>query len=207
MSHQFRGDCGRCGTKGVSFFVNHSSPILQWDNLNADVFAQCGICGRGVVANYYDSRGGRFKHYEHIQNYRPYKLTPQAASTSAPPHTPTNCGKFYKQAMSSLNSGDYDAAGAMFRKTLETGLKSKFSSKKRKLIDQIQEAANSGLLTEDLAKWAHHIRQVGNKAAHDEHFSKAEASELKVFTELVLRYFFELPGKLEEARQPKEEPK
>ncbi len=95
----------------------------------------------------------------------------------------------------------------MFRKALEVGLKDRFSLTKRNLADRIQEAATKGLLTKDMADWATQIRLGGNDAVHKGDYTQEEAEDLKVFTELLLRYLFELPGNLKEAREKADERK
>ena len=100
---------------------------------------------------------------------------------------------------------NWDAAGAMFRKTLETGLKHEFPKIQGTLFERIQEAAKQHHLTPDLANWAHQIRLDGNDAAHEEEpFSQDDAERLSVFTDMVLRYLFTLPGMLKQARNDSE---
>ena len=97
---------------------------------------------------------------------------------------------------------NWDAAGAMFRKTLDTGLKHKFPDFEGTLAQRIKKARESGELTASLADWADKIRLDGNQAAHDEMpFTKKDAETLKVFTNLVLQYLFTLPGMLTEAQK------
>lgn len=68
------------------------------------------------------------------------------------------------------------------------------------LAKLIENVASTGNLTPDLAAWANQIRIDGNDAAH-EVITVGRAKEMQVFTELVLRYVFELPGMLNEAQQ------
>ena len=98
---------------------------------------------------------------------------------------------------------NWDAAGAMFRKALDVGLKVKFpEDSKGSLYERISRAAERHDLTPGLAEWAHKIRLDGNDAAHGEDpFSEEDAQRLQVFTELVFRYLFTLPGMMQEARQ------
>ena len=117
-----------------------------------------------------------------------------------PEHIPNNVKLFFKQAMNNLPQ-DWDAAGVMFRKTLETALKDKFPSIRGPLSQRINEAANQQQLTPDLAKWAHQIRLDGNNAAHGgKPLSKKDAQSLADFTNLVLLYLYTLPGMLVQAR-------
>ena len=102
-------------------------------------------------------------------------------------------------------SKNWDAAGSMFRKALEAGLKSKFPDMEGSLYDRIKEAKKKQGLTPELAKWAHEIRLGGNDAAHEELFSEKEAKDLALFTQLVFQYLFMLPGMLEEARSDPDE--
>ena len=95
----------------------------------------------------------------------------------------------------------WDAAGSMFRKVLDTGLKAKFPEIKGTLQQRIKKAADQRELTPDLAEWADQIRLDGNEAAHDEKpFSEEDAKRLQTFTNLVLIYLFTLPGMLAKAR-------
>ena len=102
--------------------------------------------------------------------------------------------------MDNLN-GNWDAAGTMFRKAIDVGLKIKFPEIKGKLYIRIKKAEEARGLTPELAAWAHQIRLDGNDAAHEEEpFTKEEAESLHTFTDLVLRYLFTLPGMLAEAQ-------
>ena len=97
--------------------------------------------------------------------------------------------------------GNWDAAGSMFRKALDTGLAAKFPEIKGTLFARIGEAAAQSKLTPELAEWSHQIRLDGNDAVHDDvPFSKDDAERLQAFTHLVLLYLFSLPGMLDEAR-------
>ena len=101
---------------------------------------------------------------------------------------------------------NWTAAGMMFRKTLDTGLKAKFPDIKGTLEKRIDKAAELRGLTPDLAEWAHRIRLDGNDAAHEEEPSEEEdASRLCAFTKMVLLYLFTLPGMLKKARGEAEE--
>ncbi len=127
-------------------------------------------------------------------------IAPTLPSTGAPPHTPANVERFFEQGMANL-SGQWDAAGAMFRKALDTALTAKFPDIKGSLAQRIQKAGDDGLLTSDMAEWAHEIRRLGNEAVHeDDPFSEGDARVLHSFTDLVLRYLFTLPGMMAVAR-------
>ena len=189
MEHFF-ADCTRCGTKGVSF--TNKGEFL-WDKLISksrvtghDIFAICGICKRGVVATFME--GGFME------------MAP--SPPEAPGYLPDNIKSFFNQAMNNLPK-NWDAAGAMFRKTLDVTLTIKFPDIKGTLNSRICAAAKQHKLTPELAQWAHQIRLDGNNAAHEEEpLSQEEAQRLADFTNLVVQYLFTLPGMLERAQAP-----
>jgi hypothetical protein len=52
-------------------------------------------------------------------------------------------------------------------------------------------------ITPDIKAWADHVRVEGNAALHDpEEFAENDAKSLRFFTEMFLRYVFELPGEV-----------
>ena len=128
------------------------------------------------------------------------KFAPSPPGTDALAYTPENVALFFKEGMANTPRHP-NAAGTMFRKTLETALKEKFPKYEGTLYQRIQKAADNGKLACDMAKWAHHIRHLGNAAAHEEEpFSEDDARDLLSFTDLLLRYLYTLPGMLDKAR-------
>ena len=95
---------------------------------------------------------------------------------------------------------NWDAAGGMFRKALDTGLRNKFPKMEGNLKTRIEKAADQQELTRELGDWSHQIRLGGNDAMHEEEpFSEEEAQNLRNFTFLVFQYLFTLPGMLSKA--------
>ena len=198
----FKENCPRCGTQNVAFTILHETLCDQHGSF-WDTFAQCGYCNRGIVATFetYNKRAPSVA----FRQSRLLSIAPPLPDTGAPNYTPQNVARFFEQAMDNLSS-NWDAAGGMFRKALDTGLKSKFPKMKGTLYARIEEAAKKQDLTPELAKWAHEIRLGGNDAAHEEElFSEKEAKNLAVFTQLVFQYLFMLPGMLSEARSDPDE--
>ena len=199
MNFHFKAHCPRCGTKNAAFTALSASSIFT-PNL-IDVFSICGICDRGAIATY--SNAGAFSHsdFRSLKNCQLKSISPSPPSRKAPKYTPDNIASFYVQGLASLFTRHYDAAGSMFRKTLDTGLKNSFPAIQGSLSTRIKTAAKEHQLTPSLADLADHIRLEGNKAVHEEEpFSAEEAEDLQAFTELVLSYLYFLPGKLEEAQ-------
>ena len=208
----FQANCPWCGTKGVGFVLHLE---LLWeaygDTHRYDVLGQCACCDRGAVLTFRANRrdGSPMKQFRatrgtHIGGASCERISPTPASTDAPRHIPTeSIANFFRQGKENENSSFWDAAGAMFRKALDVGLKVKFPDIKSSLTlyERIEQAAKDNNLTPELAQWAHRIRALGNDAAHEEVFTEAQAREISAFTEIMLQYMFTLPGDLEAARK------
>jgi hypothetical protein len=122
---------------------------------------------------------------------------PELEKAVVPEHIPETVAKPFIQAVESKVAGHYDAAGAMYRKALDVGLKAIDPKLKGKMYDRIEKLAAENKLTPSLKDWAHGIRLDGNDASHDEDaFTKPEADEMHAFTQLVLTYLFTLPEKI-----------
>ena len=199
---QFSSHCPRCRTKRAGFSVLMKERFSEVSSCFYETLAVCGVCNKAVVACFRDPHGRAQLQTANLHECRLAYLLPKPPESGAPRHTPDNIGSFFKQGVSSLNAGNHDAAGAMFRKTLDTCLKDKFPDIEGRLEKRIKRAAEDHKLTPALADWAHHIRLEGNEASHGgEPYKEEQAREVKTFTELVLMYLYMLPGMLEEARE------
>lgn len=103
-------------------------------------------------------------------------------------------------------AGNEEAAGTMYRKALDVGLKKVAPDAKGTLAARIKTLAASHKLTPAIAEWADHVRDLGNEAAHEDvPPTGAELATLRSFTEMVMRYLFTLP-KMVELRKVQPEP-
>lgn len=191
------GDCPHCGTRHVAFTIKGEMLISNQGESASyrDTLAECARCRRGILImeRGYLSRN-RFDSFD-------VKIAPSLPDTNAPPDTPENVARFFEQAMENM-PGNYDAAGAMFRKTLEAAMKEKFPQLVGSLNNRIKTAAKEGALTDDMAAWAKEANLFGNEAVHDaDPFSKDYAEKMKDFTNLLLYYLFTLPSMLEQAKK------
>lgn len=206
-----QADCPRCGTKAV-FFGFHGQHHFRTDDFEQnyyDLFGVCGICNRGVIFSYRTEGGGPgpLNHIGTLDAEFVVETAPVPPSTDAPRHTPENVSNFFRQGKASVDQGSWDAAGAMFRKALEVGLKAKFPEMPSDWTPYrlIEQAAKDHKLTPDLAEWAHRVRALGNHAVHgDPPFSESEAREISDFTRIVLEYLFTYPREMEIARRAAE---
>jgi hypothetical protein len=108
--------------------------------------------------------------------------------------------------MDNLQAQRWDAAGAMFRKTLDTATKRMSDEfKSITLYARINKLVSEGLLTEAMGDWSHEIRLDGNDAVHDEEpETEDDARSTQRFTEAFLRYAFTLPALVASSRAKRE---
>ena len=202
----FPANCPHCGTKKVAFTVRDVICLGEEFDANFrivsfDLFVQCGYCDRGIIATFHVGDGDHSLVQYIEEGGIPDSIAPTQPSLDAPPHTPDHAARFFKQGRDNM-SGNWDAAGAMFRSALEAALKDKFPDPSGTLFSRIQQAAERHALTPELAEWSHQIRIEGNKAVHDEGpYQEEEARLLEAFTDMVFRYLFTLPGMLQERKR------
>jgi hypothetical protein len=196
VTHQ----CPHCGAKEMYF------PILAPQN-NPNIphhyaaFSICGGCHGPVCMQIVAPRGKPLSQYNgNLKASTDFIVTrfyPEPEKAEAPEHIPPPAASPFIQAVESRRAGHYDAAGAMYRKALDVGLKAIDPLMKGVLHARIEKLAEDHRLTPSLKEWAHGIRLDGNDASHaEEAFTKEEAEEMHAFTQLVLTYLFTLPEKV-----------
>jgi len=131
---------------------------------------------------------------------------PEVPAPSIPDHLPAAVKGRYEQAESNFSMpGNEEAAGSMYRKALEIGLRGIDPEPKGTVNERIERLAKAGRLTPELREWAHEIRHLGNEAVHDdEPPTREELAALRGFSEMVLTYLFTLPGMLAQRRAAKD---
>ncbi len=190
-----------CLTEKAGFSGSQYLPIRPQGQTYI-MLMQCGVCGNGIVAKFEGSNFPFWVQGQPVGNSRLVEIWPKRTSIAAPQHIPQNVQNFYKQGMDSLGRKNFDAAGTMFRKSLDAGLKKIDPAGKGNLQDRIDNLPVATGITPAMKQWAHQIRHLGNDAAHEEDpFTEDEAKTLQSFTELFLTYAFTLPGMLA-ARNP-----
>ena len=125
-------------------------------------------------------------------------IYPKAKISRSPDDVPEASAKAYIQGADSLKDRRTTAAVAMFRRTIDVATK-QYSDEIQawNLEKRIDKLAAAGLITKDLQQWAHKIRLEGNGALHElDEPTFEQATELELFTELMLTYLFTLPAKI-----------
>lgn len=133
---------------------------------------------------------------------------PKPDIEGAPDYTSPNVSRIFQQAEANKAQKNWDAAGIMYRKVLETATKELGADLKNEgnLMKRIDLLAANGRLTKDLADWAHQVRIIGNETAHDECEPEAkDVLDLANLTRMLLVYLFELPGRVAAMRGQEEQ--
>ena len=144
----FKCDCPRCGAKSVGF---KSVGYLAHSN-SRDWFAECGLCYGGIVVRIPGHL--RLEDARRVIPEMGMIVAPSLPPTTAPEHVPDDVARYFEEGMENLPR-NWNAAGMMFRKTLEVALKRAFPDIEGGLAHRIHEGSKAGLLTSDMADWAH----------------------------------------------------
>ena len=119
----------------------------------------------------------------------------------APPHTPRPVKIRYEEGEDAFERGKWNSAVAMYRSALDIATKGMDGVPKGTFFERLKWLHEHHAITPDIHSWATHVRVEGNAALHDpEEFSEDDAKALRFFTEMFLRYVFELPGAVREFR-------
>jgi hypothetical protein len=127
---------------------------------------------------------------------------PDIPKPNLPEFLPPEVERIYLQAERNFAvAGNEDAAGTMYRKALDIGLKAISPSLTGMLGPKIKKLTENGVLTNDIAAWSDQVRELGNEAAHDApQPTREDITDLRNFAEMVLRYLFTLPNMVRKRR-------
>lgn len=103
------------------------------------------------------------------------------------------------EAKTCLSVGCCRACAVMSRRAIQTACIDNGISKKN-LEDQIDELKSKGIITEQIQKWAHSVRWVGNDAAHSENpdVTKDDAEDVLNLAEQIMKILYVMPAIAEE---------
>lgn len=197
----FSISCPHCLTDCVAFTIVwadniYNRPLNLWIGT-----ATCGRCclpvsfkilGDGVHPNSYVG--------DILTTYSIIDLWPSLTPPSAPEFTPSTVATRFLEGEDAFSRRKWNSAVAMYRSALDIATRAMPEAPADVTFFRRLEALHSrNVITTQMRQWADHVRVEGNAALHDpESFSEQDAASLRLFTEMFLRYVFELPGKVEE---------
>lgn len=211
MATHFNHNCPHCLTRGAGFEMRYYWKSPRGSHF-ANMLAVCGVCKGGMTIESFTAPSSHADLVQHDVAYpgSVYEIRqtwPQFTGR-CPAHVPSNVQSFYNQGLENMAAGRWDAAGAMFRKSLDVGTKILAPDKRTKnLYSRITELVDEGRLTSAIGAWSHEIRLDGNDAVHDEEpETEHDANVMQRFTEALLIYSFTLPAMVEANRAKRNPP-
>lgn len=130
------------------------------------------------------------------------QVWPERRATTAPPYTPSAVAARFLEGEDAFQRHKWNSAVAMYRSALDIATKGMEGVPAGEtFFRRLEWLHQKHAITPDIRSWADHVRVEGNAALHDpEEFDEADARALRFFTEMFLRYVFELPGAVREFR-------
>ena len=140
-------------------------------------------------------------------SYAVSQVWPTMDEVAAPTHTPTSVAKRYLEGEEAFRRKSWNAAVAMYRSALDIATKAMPDvPAARNFYKRLEWLHENNRITPDMWSWADRVRIEGNDALHDpDDFTEEDAKPLRLFTEMFLKYVFELPGEVAAFRVETEE--
>lgn len=189
-----RGGCPHCGIP--SYFHPVGNPHMESQRMcNA---AQCQSC-KGFVLIV--CRRPAVDYAFELEALYPLGKPDDAVDPAVPEHI----GRDFAEALRCRWVKAYKATVTMCRRAIQASVVA-LGAKDGKLVDQIDEIAKQGRITEPLREFAHEVRLTGNDGAHPDKDGLAsvlekDADDIIAFTREYLHHVYVMPAKLA-ARRP-----
>jgi Domain of unknown function (DUF4145) len=213
--------CPRCGIAMLA----EVRASYRWDSARSPSkpyeshFAICAGCDEPFLVEYYRDMRGLFEDLSVAEVVRDgvsikewVKLYPLEFVPNAPEHLPVIVEAYYKEACACLVNGYANAAGAMFRKTLEAATRAqeivdRLPTNTREKYQQLWLATrlkalkDHGCIPESLYELTDTLKSEGDEAVHAmTAYTVPEANELKGFADALLNFLFTMPNKIRSVR-------
>jgi len=199
-------NCPHCPAQHSSFTLVWCGPLPKAQGVWA-VTATCGACGWPISFNALNHPAGHgtppISVNGNIDGYFVVHETwPSRPDPAAPPHTPKPVARRFLEGEDAFHRGNWNSAVAMYRSALDIAAKGMEGVPANAMFfKRLEWLHENHKITPDIRSWADHVRVEGNAALHDpEEFGEGDAKALRFFTEMFLRYIFEMPGAVEEFR-------
>lgn len=194
----FRVTCPHCATVSVAADVVWQ----RGKNGRKIVLMVCGACGLPITADVRQWDGANIDMIQTVGDLGASRCSiqqswPAATASAAPAHTPVAVARRFVEGEEAYRRGSWNAAVSMYRSALDIATKGLDGVPKKKFYDRLIWLHENHRITPDMKDWADHVRIEGNEALHDpDDFTEEDARPLRLFTEMFLRYLFELPGEV-----------
>lgn len=167
----------------------------------------CGHCGKiAGPSRYYYLKDGGFKAYIYIcpSCNRPTficqgldEYIPGPTHGNDIEHLPEIVATLYTEARNCIKVNAYTSAVLACRKLLMNVAVTKEAPAGKSFAFYVTFLEENHFVPPDSREWVDHIRKKGNEATHEiPSIGKEDAVELLEFTEMLLRFVYEMPGRM-----------
>ncbi len=199
-----RGKCPHCSH--VSYFrpVTGGYSEHVGEDERVCIGAQCESCKEYILVV------GRRTPRTGIREFKLEAVYPLGKpNDSVDPAVPAGIAEDFSEALRCQWVNAYRATVVMCRRAIQATALEKGAAPQEKLIDQIDELAGKGILTEPLKQMAHEIRLTGNEGAHPDEgglndVTGPDANDIIEFTREYFHHVYVMPAKLKARRKPKD---
>lgn len=200
--------CPHCRVKNIALQITSGTAVNAWAQSVNLVCPRCKLPSGATVRPRSVSQRNGFQtllksNADVLQNgWHIVDFWPKPPAPKVPDLLPKDVARIYLQAERNLDiEGNEEAAGTMYRKALDVGLRKVDPATTGPLAARTKKLAAAGKLTADIADWSDHIRVLGNGAVHEEDaISRDELMDLRNFADMVLQYLFTLPAMVKKRR-------
>lgn len=203
----FVRDCVRCGVRNVQHHLIGESQLR--DPFEWEIAGACAACSKVSVysVRMQTTGSGPSRVAGQVEDDRIGPTAVRIATTTMQlsEHIPARIAGLFREANECRQMGWYDAAGAMFRKTLDVATKHIYANDARldgkepaqALRVRIKSLGEMKILDADIVELADVAALDGNDAAHDiDPYTKDEAEALEDLTLDLLDRLFVRPAKI-----------
>jgi hypothetical protein len=199
-------NCPHCPAESSSFTLIWTARIPNKPPYYHNCAAICGACSKPICFQVKKGDHGTTKPTDHVGNiehgYHVVGIWPSRNQHVAPLHTPAAVKTRFLEGEDAFGRGRWNSAVAMYRSALDIATKAMEGvPPNSSFFRRLEWLHENHRITPDIKSWADHVRVEGNAALHDpEEFVEEDAKSLRFFTEMFLRYVFELPGEVRRFR-------
>lgn len=201
-----RRNCPHCPAEHVAFEVKWAENARGYAN-TWNCIAICGACNKPICfmarARHPSNNPAPTAINGDIEpTHEVAQVWPTRAPSSAPNHASPSVTRRYLEGEDAFRRGNWNSAVAMYRSALDIATKGMEGVPAgQTFFKRLEWMDQNHLITPDIRSWADHVRIEGNAALHDpDDFAQDDAKALRFFTEMFLRYVFELPGEVAKFR-------
>jgi hypothetical protein len=192
-----------------------NSEMMEWQNrtnLPSRNF-HCGHCSKAIASNngYVAVTRSGYGGYIYTCHFCtcPTFFNSDSVQVPAPlygddvEHLPVDIERLYNQARLTSNLAP-TASALCSRKLLMNIAVSKNAKEGESFAAYVDYLNTNGFIPPDGTQWVDHIRKIGNEATHEIKFISVEdARELVDFLEMLLKFIYEFPGRMQAKQKTK----